>query len=106
MDYSWTEEEEDSFKVEAIVGKVTADSQTEYANQGKARKGTILYRVVWRDFPPDMVWYEPARSLGAELPALVEFEQRVAEEAAEAAAEEEEEAELAELEAEESLPPP
>eukprot|EP00966_Prymnesium_polylepis_P268999 6214136-Prymnesium_polylepis.2 len=22
-------------------------------------KGTVLYRIVWSDFPPDMVWYEP-----------------------------------------------
>ena len=40
------QEEEDDFEVEAIVGKVVADGVTTYANQGKAKKGTILYRVI------------------------------------------------------------
>lgn len=111
MGYEWTEEEEDGFEVEAIVGKVVADGKTEYANQGKVPKGTVLYRVVWRDsqgesYPPDMVWYEPAANLGTELEALIEFEQRVAEEAAEAEAELREEAELEQLEEDESLPAP
>eukprot|EP00965_Chrysotila_dentata_P077629 2561474-Pleurochrysis_carterae.AAC.1 len=34
MGYEWTEEEEKAFEVEAVVGKVLADGQTAYANQG------------------------------------------------------------------------
>ena len=109
MGFEWTEEEADGFEVEAIVGKVIADSATEYANQGKAKKGTILYRIIWKDsqgcaYPPDMVWYEPRSGLGDELPALVEFEAQAAAEAAEAAKEAEEEAELEGMQEEEAMP--
>ena len=64
MGYEWTAEEEDDFEPEAITGKVIADGTTEYVNQGKAKKGTVLYRIVWKVFPPDMVWYEPAENPG------------------------------------------
>ena len=69
-------------------GMVVADCQIEYANQGKARKGTVLYRVVWQNYPPDMVWYEPADNLGEgwleEYEAGLEAEAQLdAEEAAE-----------------------
>ena len=98
MGYEWTAEEEDDFEVEALVGKVTADGATSYANQGKAPKGTVLYRIVWKGYPADMAWYEPPENLGEEL--LAEFEARVAEEEAADAAAAREEAELDELEAE------
>ncbi|EOD05234.1 hypothetical protein EMIHUDRAFT_198838 [Emiliania huxleyi CCMP1516] len=101
MDYEWTEEEQDDFEVSAIVGKVVADGKATYANQGKAKVGTVLYRVVWKDFPPDLVWYEPEDNLGEGY--LKEYEARVA---AEAAADEEsarEDAELEELEEAEAL---
>ena len=111
MGYEWTAEEEDSFQVEAIVGMLVADGKASYANQGKPRKGTVLYRVVWKDvdglcFPPDMIWYEPEDNLGSELPALVEYKAHVAAEAQEAAAERAEEAELAAMEEEEAMPAP
>ena len=83
---------------------MTADGETDYANQGKAKKGTILYRIVWQDFPPDMIWYEPEENVGAGW--VKEYEARVAAEAAadEAAAREEDE--LDELEEEEAMPAP
>eukprot|EP00965_Chrysotila_dentata_P108180 3573208-Pleurochrysis_carterae.AAC.1 len=60
MGYEWTEEEEDAFEVEAIVGEVVADGRTAFANQSKAAAGIVrLYRIVWRDYPADKVWYEP-----------------------------------------------
>ena len=81
--------------------QVVADGKATYANQGKAKVGTVLYRVVWKDFPPDLVWYEPEDNLGEGY--LEEYEARVA---AEAAADEEsarEDAELEELEEAEAL---
>ena len=36
MGYFWTEEEEESFEVDALVGKMVADGRSWYANQGKA----------------------------------------------------------------------
>ena len=101
MDYEWTEEEEDGFEVEALVGRAVVDNATEYANQGKVGKvGTVLYRVVWKDYPPDMIWYEPACNLGSGL--VAEFEARVEAEAEAEAAEACEDAELEKLEAEEA----
>eukprot|EP00965_Chrysotila_dentata_P175398 5789592-Pleurochrysis_carterae.AAC.1 len=43
MGYEWTEEEK-AFEVEAVVGKVVADGQTAYANQGCFAAGIVLYR--------------------------------------------------------------
>ena len=100
MGYSWTAEAAAAFTVDAIIGKLTADGTTLYANQGKVKKGTVLYRVVWRDYPPDLLWYEPAKNLGDGL--IEEFEARVAGEAEQDAREAEEEAELAAMEAEEA----
>lgn len=78
--------------------QVVADGKATYANQGKAKVGTVLYRVVWKDFPPDLVWYEPEDNLAQDLGEgyLKEYEARVA---AEAAADEESAREDAELEA-------
>jgi hypothetical protein len=104
MDYEWTAEEEDTFEVETIVGMITADGTTSYANQGKAKKGTILYRIVWKDYPPDLVWYEPAGNLGEEL--IAAFDARMADETAADEAAAREDAELAELENAEAMPPP
>lgn len=62
MGHFWTKEEAD-FEVEALAGKVVADGTCLYVNQGKVRKGMVLYRVVWKGFPPDMMWYEPCKNL-------------------------------------------
>lgn len=103
MGYEWTAEEEDDFEVEAIVGRLVADGNTTYANQGKVKKGTILYRLVWKSYPPDMIWYEPACNIGHDL--IDEFEARMALEEANDEAEARDEAELDALEEDESLPP-
>jgi len=89
--------------VEAIVGKVVADGKATFANQGKAKSGTILYRIVWKDYPPDLVWYEPAANVGDDL--IEDYERRVAAEAAEDEAAAREDAELEELEEEAKMPP-
>eukprot|EP00965_Chrysotila_dentata_P146288 4830835-Pleurochrysis_carterae.AAC.1 len=57
MGCEWTEEEEEAFVVEAVVGKVVADEQTAYANQGRVAAGVVLYRIVRQGYPTDMVWY-------------------------------------------------
>ena len=84
--------------MEALVGRVVADGETLYANQGKlAQKGTIFYRVVWTNYPADMVWFEPKSNLGVGL--IDEFESHIAAEEAAEAREELEERELIQLEA-------
>ena len=89
-----------------MAAKVVADGVSSYANQGKVRKGTVLYRIIWQGYSPDLVWYEPGANVCDVL--IGEFEQRVAAEAeaeaAEAAAAAEEEAELAAMEDDEAMP--
>eukprot|EP00965_Chrysotila_dentata_P233873 6199847-Pleurochrysis_carterae.AAC.1 len=80
MGYERTEEEEEAFEVEAVVGKVVADGRTAYANKGRVAAGVVLYRIVWQGYPPDLVWYEPGEKLGSEL--LRELEQSLAADAA------------------------
>ena len=91
-----------------MAAKVVADGVSTYANQGKVRNGTVLYRIIWQGYSPDLVWYEPAANVGPGL--VTDFEARVAAEAeaeaAEAAAAAEEEAELAAMEEEEAMPTP
>eukprot|EP00965_Chrysotila_dentata_P188501 6172774-Pleurochrysis_carterae.AAC.5 len=53
--YEWTEEEEETIKMEADVGKVVASEQTAYANQGRVAAGVVLYCIMWQGYPPDMV---------------------------------------------------
>ena len=48
---------------------------------GQGQEGTILYRIVWKDYPPDLVWFEPAENIGEQL--LDDFEARATAEAAE-----------------------
>jgi len=48
MVHFWTKEEEADFEVEALAGKVVANGTCLYANQGKVRKGTVLYRLCGR----------------------------------------------------------
>ena len=59
---------------------------------------------MWKDYPPDLVWYEPALNVSSEL--VAEYETLVAAEAAADEAEALEEAELAVLEEEEAMPAP
>ena len=34
-----------------------------YADQGKARKGAVLFRVIWENYLPNMICYEPKQSV-------------------------------------------
>ena len=62
-----------------------------------------MYRIVFKDYPPDLEWYETAENLGSEL--IPEYEARIAAEAEEEKRAAEEDAELDALEDEEALPP-
>ena len=69
------------------------------------RKGVKLYRCVWEDFPPDVVWYEIEANVNGTI-AYEQYMEQLANDESEAAAAAQEEAELEELEDEEDLPPP
>ena len=72
--------------------------------QGVAKVGTVLYRIVWKNYPADMIWYEPPDNIGTSWVEL--YESQIAGDAEEEAADEAEEEELAVLEDEERLPAP
>ena len=65
---------------------------------------TVIYRIVWKDYPPDLVWYEPGENLGDGL--IKEFEDRLAAEAEADQQAADEVAELEQLEEEEAMPAP
>eukprot|EP00965_Chrysotila_dentata_P202929 6181404-Pleurochrysis_carterae.AAC.1 len=72
MGLEWTEEKKKAFKEEAVVGKVVADGQTAYADQGRVAAGVVLYRIVWQGYPPDMCGMSQVRieqSLAADAAA-------------------------------------
>ena len=80
-------------------------SHPDFHWQGKMRKGVKLYRCVWEDFPPDVVWYEIEANIDGTI-AYEQYMEQLANDESEAAAAAQEEAELEELEDEEDLPPP
>ena len=94
-DYEWDEDEnEEGWKIEAIVDKVKADGVRVFANQGKVRKGRVMYRIIWDGYPADLEWWEPASQI--EPGFLRQYETGLAEQAAAEAADEAEDAELEE----------
>ena len=91
----------------AASGPRLAPLCTRTRARAKARKGTVLFRVIWENYPPDMIWYEPKNNVlenegGAEL--LAEYEAAAAADAEAEAAEAAAEAELDALEEEEFMP--
>ncbi|KAL1507568.1 hypothetical protein AB1Y20_007188 [Prymnesium parvum] len=94
--YEWAADEE--FDLDAIVDKQVADGERIFANLGKVSKGILVYRLVFKGFPPDMEWWEPRSEVGKA--ALEEFEAALSREAAEKEAEESAEAELKQMETE------
>ena len=84
---------------------MSARSHPHFRWQGKMRKGVKLYRCVWEDFPPDVVWYETEANVDGTI-AYEQYLEQLANDESEAAAAAQEEAELAEMEDEEDMPAP
>ena len=82
------------------IGLLVSDADTPdgvrvFANQGRARKGRVLYRIIWDGYPADLEWWEPASQIAPDT--LMEYEAGLAAQAAAEAADEAEDAELEEL---------
>ena len=84
---------------------LSALSHARFCSQGKMRKGVKLYRCVWEDFPPDVVWYEIEENVEGTI-AYEQYLEQLANDESEAAADALEEAELAEMEEEDAMPAP
>ena len=70
----------------------------------RPKAGTVIYRLVWEDYPPDLIWYEPEENIEDTL--LEEYKARLSEDESQEAASAQEDAELDDLEEEEDMPPP
>ena len=121
--YEWRATEQ--FDLTAIVGYVIADGKTSYANQvrlpaiprpfplshaltswqGMPKAGTKLYRTIWADFPPDLLWYEPIEYV-KDTEAFREYKHQLELEAQQDAGYAQEEADLEQMEEDEDLPMP
>ena len=64
----------------------------------------MIYRIVWENYPPDLMWYEPEETIEESL--LDEYKARLSEDESQEAASAQEDAELDDLEEEEDMPPP
>ena len=80
-------------------------SRPDFRWQGKMRKGVTLYRCVWEDFPPDVVWYEIKDNIDGTI-AYEQYMEQLAKDESDEAAAAQEDAELDEMEDEEDMPPP
>ena len=70
----------------------------------RPKAGTVIYRLVWEDYPPDLIWYEPEENIDDTL--LEEYKARLSEDESQEAASAQEDTELDDLEEEEDMPPP
>ena len=64
----------------------------------------MIYRIVWENYPPDLMWYELEENIEESL--LDEYKARLSEDESQEAASAKEDAELDEMEDEEDMPPP
>ena len=70
------------------------------------KAGTKLYRTIWADFPPDLLWYEPIEYVKDTSKAfMLEYQRQLELEAQQDADYAQEEADLEQME-EEDLPMP
>lgn len=69
------------------------------------KAGTKLYRTIWADFPPDLLWYEPIEYV-KDTEAFREYKRQLELEAQQDAGYAQEEADLEQMEEDEDLPMP
>ena len=49
------------FEIEKLIGKMV--SAGEVPGRGSIKAGTVLYKVLWKDFPPKIATWEEERSI-------------------------------------------
>ena len=48
------------FDIERLIGKMVADGKTPVPGRTNVLAGTILYKVLWEGYPPDIATWEEA----------------------------------------------
>ena len=82
----WASEE---FVIERLIGKMVADGGDVPGREGeKVPAGTVLYKVLWEGFPPEIAtWEEEDQIPCGEVDFVEQYEASLAEEEAEGEAE-------------------
>ena len=47
-----------SFNIESLIGKMVAEEGVVIPGRTNVAPGTVLYRVLWKDFPPEIATWE------------------------------------------------
>ena len=75
----WEWEANETFEIERLIGKMVADGGEVPGRTGVAA-GTVLYKVLWKGFPPDIATWESEADL-AHTGEVEVYEAGLAEEA-------------------------
>ena len=81
--HGWEWEETEEFEIEALIGKMVADGVTEVPGRTGVKACTLLYKVLWKGFPPDIAtWEEEDQIPCGEQDFIAEYEAGLDEEEA------------------------
>jgi hypothetical protein len=76
----WEWDASEEFDIGKLIGKMVADGVTLVPGRTGVKAGTVLYKVLWAGFPPDMsTWEEEDDIPCGEVDFVQEFEQELAE---------------------------
>lgn len=79
--YDWEWDAEEEFEIERLIGKMTCDGVTPVPGREgeKIPAGTVLYRVLWLGFPPEIAtWEEEDQIPCGEIDFVGEYEDALA----------------------------
>ena len=83
--HGWEWEETEEFEIEALIGKMVAEDGVEVPGRRNVKAGTLLYKVLWKGFPPDIAtWEEEDQIPCGEQDFVAEYEAGLDEEEAQA----------------------
>ena len=87
--HGWEWEASEEFVIERLIGKMVADGGDVPGREGeKVPAGTVLYKVLWEGFPPEIAtWEEEDQIPCGEVDFVEQYEASLAEEEAEGEAE-------------------
>jgi hypothetical protein len=54
----WEWDASEEFEIETLIGKMVADGETPVPGRTGVKAGTVLYKVLWVGFPPDIATWE------------------------------------------------
>ena len=61
LGWEWVASER--FEIESLIGKMVAEEGVEIPGRTNVKPGTVLYKVLWKDFPPEIATWEDEDSI-------------------------------------------